>query len=292
VKSVSTQASIESSAFPMDAMGKSMIRRPWLLTIVLASALCIAYLVAAVAHWGEAADRSLYANLGMIPIGLAATLLAAEAAKSRSSRRSTWAWAMLAAGLGCFWAGDVLYFVYQNVFGSSPFPSPADAGYLAYYPLAFIGLLCLPSQPAHRLRRSVTYPSCLVLVGGGAAAIFVWFLLPTLHSSRDNLFAYCLSVGYPFGDLLLLGGIAWMLLRGAWVNQWSIWLLSVGLVVGLAADVLFGYQSIQGSFLSGGFADVAYMVSWTSFAWAGYAELRREHQGVTTGHRVGEAHER
>ena len=221
---MSTQASIESSAFPMDAMGKSMIRRPWLLTIVLASALCIAYLVAAVAHWGEAADRSLYANLGMIPIGLAATLLAAEAAKSRSSRRSTWAWAMLAAGLGCFWAGDVLYFVYQNVFGSSPFPSPADAGYLAYYPLAFIGLLCLPSQPAHRRRRSVTYPSCLVLVGGGAAAIFVWFLLPTLHSSRDNLFAYCLSVGYPFGDLLLLGGIAWMLLRGAWVNQWSIWL--------------------------------------------------------------------
>ena len=185
-----------------------MIRRPWLFTILLASAVCLAYLLAAVVQWGEAADRSLYANLGMIPIGLAATLLAAEAAGSRHDRRSSWAWWLLAAGLGCFWAGDVLYFVYQNVFGSPPFPSPADAGYLAYYPLVFAGLLCFPRRLANRLSRRVTYPSCLILVGGGAAAILVLFLLPTLQSSRDDLFLYCLSVGYPFGDLLLLGGVA------------------------------------------------------------------------------------
>jgi hypothetical protein len=148
-------------------------------------------------------------------------------------------------------------------------------GYLAYYPLAFSGLLMLPSLPAHRLRRIVTYPSCIVLMAGGAAAILVWFLLPTINSSRENLFAYCLSVGYPFGDLLLLGGLAWMLLRGAWANQWSIWLLSMGLLIGLAADVMFGYQSVQGSFQSGGLPDVAYMLSWTSFAWAGYAGLAR-----------------
>jgi diguanylate cyclase len=269
-------ARIENHPQPAVAMAESLVKRPWLLTILLASALCLAYLLGSVVHWGDAADRSLYANLGMIPIGLAATLLAAEAARSESARTSIWAWGMLAAGLACFWAGDVLYFVYQNVFGVTPFPSLADAGYLAYYPLAFVGLLLLPSRPAHRLRRIVTYPGCLVLMVGGAAAIVVWFLLPTLQSSRDDLFAYCLSVGYPLGDLLLLSGIAWMLLRGAWVNQWSIWLLSIALLVGLAADVLFGYQSVQGSFQSGGLADVAYMLSWTAFAWAGYAELARK----------------
>ena len=135
----------------------------------------------------------------------------------------------------------------------------------------------------------VTYPTCLVLLVGGAAAILIWFLLPTLHSSRDDLFAYILSVGYPFGDLLLLGGIAWMVLRGAWARQWSVWLLGLGLVVGLAADVLFGYQSIQGSFISGGFADVAYMLSWTAFAWAGYAELARRRGPVSRSRRVWEA---
>jgi hypothetical protein len=267
------------------------MRRPWLLTIVLASGLCFAYLLAYVVHWGQAADRSLYANLGMIPIGLAATLLAAEAAKTQTDGRPAWAWRLLAAGLACFWAGDVLYFVYQNVLGVVPFPSPADAGYLGYYPLAFAGLLFFPGNRAHRQRRWVTYPSCLVLMGGGAAAILVWFLLPTLQTSHDDLFLYSLSVGYPLGDLLLLSGITWMLLRGAWANHWSIWLLGAGLILGLAADVLFGYESIQGSFLSGGFADVNYMLSWTAFAWAGYAELARRRRPLALARLVGVTNE-
>ena len=200
-------ARIEEHAYPVAAVGESIAKRPWLLTILLVSALCLAYLVANVAQWGDAADRSLYANLVMIPLGLAATILAAKAAGSKSERTSMWAWRMLAAGLACFWAGDLLYFFYQNVLGYSPFPSLADAGYLTYYPLVFIGLLLLPSRPDHRLRRVVSYPSCVVLIAGGAAGILVWFLLPTLQSGRDDLFAYSLSVGYPFGDLLLLGGI-------------------------------------------------------------------------------------
>jgi hypothetical protein len=284
---MSTRAEIENRAYLVEGTPKSVTRHPWLLTILLASALCFAYLLAAVVHWGQAADRSLYASLGMIPIGLAATLLATEVAKSQSHRRPAWTWRLLAAGFACFWIGDVLYFVYQNVFGSPPFPSLADAGYLAYYPLAFAGLLCLPRQPSRPLYRAVAYPSCLVLVGGGAAAVLVWILLPTLSSGHDDLFAYCLSVGYPFGDLLLLGGIAWMLLRGAWANHWSIWLLTVGLLLGLAADVLWGYQSIQESFQSGGLADVVYMLSWTSFAWAGFAELTRRRRLVSAGRPLG-----
>lgn len=277
---MSTRAEIDSRTYPVEAAGRLVIRRPWLLTILLASGVCVAYLLAAVVQWGQAADRSLYASLGMIPIGLAATLLATEAAKSQSDRRPIWAWRLLAAGFACFWIGDVLYFVFQNVFIITPFPSLADAGYLAYYPLAFTGLLFLPRQPARPLYRAIAYPSCLVLVGSGTAAVIFWILLPTLSSGYDNLFAYCLSVGYPFGDLLLLGGIAWMLLRGAWANRWSIWLLTIGLLLGLGADVLWGYQSIQDSFQSGGLADVAYMLSWASFAWAGFAELTQRRRSV------------
>ena len=130
--------------------GSALLGRPWLLTILLASGLCVAYLIGVFVNWGDAADRSLYANLGMIPIGLAATILAASASKTQADRRSQWAWRLLAAGLGCFLAGDVLFFVYQNVIGSTPFPSLADAGYLAYYPLALAGLLFFPGLPKGR----------------------------------------------------------------------------------------------------------------------------------------------
>ena len=70
---------IEASPPGTGHLGGTLLARPWLLTILLASGLCAAYLVGVFLNWGDAADRSLYANLGMIPIGLAATILALNA---------------------------------------------------------------------------------------------------------------------------------------------------------------------------------------------------------------------
>jgi hypothetical protein len=269
---------------------RTQLGSPWLLTILLASGLCAAYLIGVVVNWGDVADRSLYANLGMIPIGLTAAILALIASKNRADRRSQWAWRLLGVGLACFWAGDVLFF-YRNVLGTSPFPSLADAGYLAYYPLIFAGLLYFPGLPTSRLRRVAVYLGCFVVVLGGTIVISYTFLLPTLQSSRDNLLAYSLSVGYPVGDILLLAGIAWMLLRRVQGHSWSVLLLSAGLIVGLLADVTYGYQSIQGTFLSGGFSDAGYMLSWALFAWAGYAEVAQKRERTTEGRRTSKAHE-
>jgi hypothetical protein len=55
---------------------RNQIDRPWFLTILAATGLCAAYLVGVLMNWGDVAERSLYANLGMLPVGLAATLLA------------------------------------------------------------------------------------------------------------------------------------------------------------------------------------------------------------------------
>jgi hypothetical protein len=275
-------ARTETTRSGLDQAGNGLFRRPWLLTVILASALCIAYLICVFVNWGNAADRSLYANLGMIPIGLAATILAASAARTQPDRRSRWAWRLLAAALGCFLAGDVLFFVYQNILGRVPVPSLADAGYLAYYPLAFVGLLFFPSLPVERWRRVAAYLCGLVIVGAGAVIIVRLILLPTIHSGHEELFSYSLSVGYPLGDLLLLAGVAWALARRMSEHRLGILLLCAGLVVGLIADVVYGYQNIEGTFHSGGFADAAYMLSWALFGWGGFAQLSPSPSAVTS----------
>jgi hypothetical protein len=260
----------------MDAVvDKPLLKRPWLPTILLASLLCVAYLIGVLLEWGGAADGSLYANLGMIPIGFAATVLAVKASRAQEDQRSQWAWLAVGAGFACFFVGDLLFFIFQTVLGDLSYPSPADAGYLAYYPLAFAGLLCFPSPAQQRPRRVALFVVCALVVLGGATAIVLLLLLPTLQSSHDDLFAYVLSVGYPLGDLLLLAGVAWVLLRNIQGHGRSMLLLSGGLIVGLAADVLYGYESIQETFQSGGLSDAAYMASWALFAWAGYVEIAR-----------------
>lgn len=254
---------------------RAVVAKPWLLTILLATGLCVAYLIGVFVNWGQAADRSLYANLGMIPIGLVATILAWGASKTQTDHRSLWAWRLLAVGLACFFAGDLLYFILQNVLGRSPFPSVADIGYLAYYPLALAGLLCFPSGIRDRLQRVTFYLDCFIVVLAGGILISYFFLIPTLHSARDDVLAYSLSVGYPVGDILLLAGIAYLLLRRVPRQPLSIVLLGLGLLVGLAADVIYGYQNIQGTSQAGGISDAAFMLSWALFAWAGYSESVR-----------------
>lgn len=260
---------------------RAQIDRPWFLTILAATALCAAYLLGALFNWGHTAERSLYSNLGLLPVGLAATLLAWCAARSQLDRRSRTAWRLLSASFGCFFAGDLLFFVYQSVLGKSPFPSLADVGYLAYYPLMFAGLVCLPSPGRNRGRRGLlSVDLAVLLLAGGALVVYV-YLIPTLGSPRDDFLAYSLSAGYPIGDLLLLAGLATLLVRrGARHIHVSLVVLGSGLLLGLGADVVYGYQTIHGALQAGGLSDAGYMLSWILFAWASYVEFaqaNREH---------------
>lgn len=263
-------------------MIRNQMARPWFVTIFAATRLCAAYLLGVLFSWGQAAERSLYSNLGMLPVGLAATFLAWCAGRSRLDRRSKMAWRLLSIGFGCFFAGDFIYFIYQNVLGMTPFPSLADVGYLAYYPLAFAGLLWLPSRGRDGARdgRSSVGLAALLLAGGALLAYF--YLLPTLGSPRDDLLAYSLSAGYPIGDLLLLAGLAaFVVRRGARHMDDSIRVLGVGLIVGLGADVVYGYQTMQGLLQSGGLSDAGYMLSWILFAWASYLEFARADREIS-----------
>jgi hypothetical protein len=249
---------------------------PWLLGLSTATAVCVAYLLMVGLSWGQIADRSLYSNLGMIPIGVAATVVAASAGTMRNDARSAWAWRLIAAAFACFCAGDILYFFYQNVLGRSPFPSVADAGYLLYYPLMLVGLLTL-----RRERRGKGRPMWLRMAGGaslllaGGASVIVWFLLPTFQSWDGGSFAFFLSVGYPLGDLLLVGGVSWMIVRRVVGRTVTQSLIMSGVCVGLVADVIYGYQSIHGISQPGGVSDALFMVSWALYAWAAYTEATR-----------------
>ena len=249
---------------------------PWLLGLGMATAVSLGYLLMVGLSWGQTADRSLYANLGMIPIGVAATVVAASAGTMRTDARTAWAWRMIAAAFACFCAGDILFFFYQNVLGRSPFPSLADAGYLLYYPLMLVGLLTL-----RRERRGKGRPIWLRLAGGavlllaGCASVIVWFLLPTLQSSDGGGLAYFLSIGYPLGDLLLFAGVGWMIVRRVVGRTITQSLLIGGVCVGLAADMVYAYQNLHGISQPGGLSDALFMVSWVLYAWAAYTEATR-----------------
>ena len=123
--------------------------RDWggLLTIAL-TAYVVLFVAWLFVRWPFGEHIVLIDNLAFLPVSLVAGVLAWRAASRRNlDARTRRAWLILGIAFIAYWAGDALWLYYENILGSAPFPSWADAGYLTFYPLVFLGLLLFPTAP-------------------------------------------------------------------------------------------------------------------------------------------------
>src|SRR5664280_1089 len=109
--------------------------------------LITAYLCWQVFRWGGPAHQHLIGDFAFVPVNGGAAIAAGTAAwVHRRDRATRHAWVWLAAALTSYLLGDVIQMYYElGLHRDLPFPSGADLGYLAFYPMAFLGLLHLPT---------------------------------------------------------------------------------------------------------------------------------------------------
>ena len=89
--------------------------------------------------------------------------------------RERTAWLALTLGMVGFFAGDVYYTAFLASMDSPPFPSPADAGYLAIYPGSYVALVLLLRARAGRIPSTLWLDgliSALAVAALGAALVF------------------------------------------------------------------------------------------------------------------------
>jgi diguanylate cyclase (GGDEF)-like protein/PAS domain S-box-containing protein len=236
--------------------------RDWggLLAIALTAyvAVFVAWLVV---RWPFGDQVVLIDNLGFLPMSIAGAVLAWRAASHGNlDRRTRRAWLVLGVGFASFWLGDVLWLYYENIRGTAPFPSFADAGYLAYYPLIFLGLLLFPAAP-RRGGQVLKFwlDSMTVLLGGG---MVIWYLLlrPIAQAEDSSPLLTTLSLAYPVGDLVLLFGITNVVLRRPLARSGrALAILASGLLMFVVADVAFGYMSIEEQYETGDWPDMLWL---------------------------------
>jgi diguanylate cyclase (GGDEF)-like protein/PAS domain S-box-containing protein len=261
------QKTTASAAAPLRTAGElSSLLRDWsrdwggLLTLGLAGfvAVFVGWLFVG---WPWSEHVVLIDNLAFLPMSLAAAVLAWRAGSQRSlDGRTRRAWMVLGAAFIAFWLGDVLWLYYENILETAPFPSWADAGYLSYYPLLLLGLLLFPMAPRSGGRVIKFWlDSMTVLLGAG---IVIWYLLlrPIAAAEDSSAVLTTLSLAYPVGDLVVLFGITHLVLRQplAQSNR-ALTILAGGILLFVAADVAFGYMSIQGVYETGDWPDALWI---------------------------------
>jgi hypothetical protein len=122
-------------------------------------------------------------------------------------------WLLLAAARAAFEAGSVLRYLYVQFQVPVPYPSIADAAWLASYALALAGLVV--AARGTRLRLDAVLDG--LVVGLALAAVLAAALLaPLLQCSGTTWVEVVLKGAYPVLDIILLVAVLVLVASRAW----------------------------------------------------------------------------
>ena len=177
--------------------------------------------------------------------------------RNRPGRRLPWY--LLAAAVTTFAAGDFTYNILTSVLHQeNPFPSLADAFYLAMYPVFPAALaLFIRSRTASADRSSLT--DALIVTTGLGLLSWTYLIEPFVSDGTLTWQQKVTSVAYPLGDVLLLAMMARLLADGGFRSR-SLQLLTCATLGLMAADVMYGLIQLNGAWVVGGPVDAGWVL--------------------------------
>jgi len=186
-----------------------------------------------------------------------------------ASAAARWMPVLLGLGVLGYAVGQAIWTYYEEILHQPPFPSWADAGYLAAYPFLCGGLLLLPRRPlpsAVRLR--VLLDGVMIMTG---VVAFSWYFVlgPTMLHGNETLLGQLVGAAYPFCDLVLF--FCLLLLWGRAQERALrpvVVLFSLGLGCILVIDTAFAYGNLHGTYATGGVVDVGWPLGYMLLALA------------------------
>jgi len=166
-------------------------------------------------------------------------------------------WYLFTFGLLMSVLGIVTYVYYEVTLGRTPFPSLADAFFIAGYACAAATLLMFQSRRLVRDQASTVDP-IIVAVGVGMLA-WVFLAQPYVEDPSLSLAQRLVSIAYPLMDVLLLAVVVRMLLvRGE--RPFAYYPLVAGLVCTLIFDAGYGITTLAGTYETGNQIDAFEML--------------------------------
>ncbi|HWN73099.1 MAG TPA: GGDEF domain-containing protein [Solirubrobacterales bacterium] len=170
------------------------------------------------------------------------------------------AWLAIGASILAWAAGEIWWTLYIEGNPDAPYPSPADLGYLAFYPLAVLGLYLLVRARAEELDRRLWMDGLIAALGTGALGAALLFEFVADHTSGTAI-EVATTLAYPFGDVLLISLIVGVIALTRWRpgRTWAI--LLAGLAVMAVADVAFTLQAYEATIPGGDWVEPLYLIS-------------------------------
>jgi diguanylate cyclase (GGDEF)-like protein len=180
--------------------------------------------------------------------------------RASSYGRERAAWTLIGLAILSWGAAEVYWTVAIDGNASAPYPSPADVGYLAFYPLAYAGLAVLLRVRADELNWRLWMDGAIAALGTAAlGAAFVFDFVAA--SAEGSPLQIATTLAYPLGDILMVAMVVGVVALTGWRpgRTWS--LLLAGLAALVVADIAYTLQTTQGALPLGSWIDPIYLIA-------------------------------
>ncbi|MDX6472870.1 MAG: hypothetical protein QOK22_1686 [Gaiellaceae bacterium] len=168
-------------------------------------------------------------------------------------------WYLFALAQALFLVGDVFSYNYERFFAKAvPFPSIADAFYLAFYFPLIAGLVLLVREGG-RARDQAGLVDALAFTVAAAALSWTYLMSPYAHAAL-GLPTKLVSICYPLMDVLVLGVLVRLIVASG-RRAVGLALLALGFAALLVTDSAYGWLLLHNGYQPGSPLDLG----WAAF---------------------------
>jgi diguanylate cyclase (GGDEF)-like protein len=186
--------------------------------------------------------------------GIACLVRASDYKRERS------AWLLIGLAIFSWGAAEIYWTAFIEGNPSAPYPSPADVGYLAFYPLAYMGLAMLVRARAHEINWRLWMDGAIAALGTAAlGAAFVFDFVA--EKATGSPLQIATTLAYPLGDIAMVAIVVGVVALTGWRpgRTWS--LLLAGLSALVIADIAFTLQSTDATLPGGDWINPIYLIA-------------------------------
>jgi diguanylate cyclase (GGDEF)-like protein len=219
--------------------------------------------------------------VSLIAVGAFASATARAVRFTRERR----AWGVLAAGLGSYAVGTVVWSFHLDALPDPPFPSVADPLWLALFPCAYVAMTTLARVTLPRLPSSAWLDGLIASLTGGA--VFSAFIYdPLTESATGSAAAIATNAAYPLFDLGLVATVLFVAVARC-ARPDPRWLaLGAGALPFAIADTLFVQAVATGAYVPESLPNLMWALGLAAFGLAGWMPARPARRADLAGRRV------
>ena len=218
---------------------------------------CLALVAVLVATpWLDVLDPVFAYLYNGILVG-SALLCLARGAVGRGERL---AWTLVGVSLGLWAGGNIYWELALSDLAEAPYPSLADAFWLGFLPVCYVGVLLLARKRLPQLDSRLWLDGIIAALT--TAAISAAVVFGAVHeSSGGDTAAIATNLAYPLGDMILLAIVIGAMAAGRGRLDRSWLYFGAGIAVFAVTDSIYLLQIAKGTYAVGTLLDLGWVMA-------------------------------